>query len=77
MSDNQMTSKLTSKSQTVVPRAIRRKLGLRPGDRIRYRMRGRQVMIEKVIMSDSNKDDPFIAFDEWASEADDKAYADL
>jgi antitoxin PrlF len=75
MSDDTLTSKLTSKSQAVIPRAVRRQLGLRPGDRIRYRMRGKQVFIEKA--KSGPQDDPFVAFDEWASAADDKAYADL
>jgi AbrB family looped-hinge helix DNA binding protein len=30
-----ITSKLTSKAQTVVPRIIRERLGLRPGDTLR------------------------------------------
>jgi len=76
MLDHQLISKLTSKSQAVVPSAVRKQLGLRPGDRIRYRMQGKQVMIEKVTLS-GPKDDPFIAFDEWASAADDKAFSEL
>ena len=76
METESLTSKLTSKSQAVIPRAIRRKLGIEPGDRIRYRLRGEQVVIEKVTTPNS-KDDPFIAFDEWASAADDKAFTDL
>ncbi len=76
MSEDQLISKLTSKSQTVVPRAVRRKLGLKPGDRIRYHVRGEQVMIERVALS-SASDDPFIAFGEWASEADDDAFNNL
>ena len=73
--DEQLTSKLTSKSQAVIPKAVRQKLGLRAGDRIRYRMHGKQVFIEKATKHPA--DDPFIAFDEWASAKDDKAFADL
>jgi AbrB family looped-hinge helix DNA binding protein len=73
--DDQLTSKLTSKSQAVIPQAVRHKLGLRPGDRIRYRMHGKRVFIEKV--TKHLVEDPFIAFDEWASAEDDKAFADL
>ena len=69
-----LTSKLTSKSQAVVPQAVRRKLGLHPGDTIRYRLRGDHVTIEKVA---TTVDDPFIAFAEWGSAADDEAFADL
>jgi antitoxin PrlF len=77
MTDDQLISKLTSKSQTVVPQAVRKQLGLKPGDRIRYRVKGKRALIEKVNLSSTSKDDPFIAFDEWASEADDRAYRDL
>jgi len=73
--DDQLTSKLTSKSQVVIPKAVRHKLDLRPGDRIRYRMHGKQVVIEKVTKQPI--DDPFIAFDEWASAQDEAAFADL
>ena len=76
MSEADLISKLTSKSQTVVPRDVRKQLGLKPGDRIRYRMRGRNVTIEKVSLSPF-EGDPFGAFDEWTSAADEKAYADL
>jgi len=73
--DNQLTSKLTSKSQAVIPQAVRQKLDLRPGDRIRYRMLGKQVILEKVTKHPT--DDPFIAFDEWASAEDDEAFSGL
>lgn len=69
-------SKLTSKSQTVIPMAIRKRLNLKPGDMIRYRLRGNKVEIEKLVM-DEEQDDPFAAFTEWASAADEEAYKDL
>lgn len=69
-------SKLTAKSQTVIPVAVRRKLGLKPGDMIRYRIRGNKAEIEKIVLSEYH-DDPFIAFTEWSSAADEKAYKDL
>lgn len=69
------TSRLTSKSQTTVPRAVRTALGLRPGDEITYRIDDGKVILTKV--SRSYVDDPFKSFDEWDSEADRKAYADL
>lgn len=71
-----MLSKLTSKSQIVVPKAVRQQLGLKPGDRVRYRVRRDGVMLEKVSAA-AFEGDPFVVFDEWASEADDKAFADL
>lgn len=67
-------SKLSSKSQTVLPRAVRDHLKLGPGDKVRYVITDKAVMIEK---DDDLIDDPFITFTEWASPEDDAAYADL
>lgn len=67
-------SRLTSKSQTVIPRAIREKLDIGPGDELRYVETAEGIVIEKAHVM---RDDPFATFIEWASEADDKAYADL
>ncbi len=68
-------SRVSVKSQTVLPRAVREKLGIRPGDTIRYRMTDKGVLIEKSLADEA--DDPFAAFSEWAGAADEKAYGDL
>ncbi|MGQ0486375.1 MAG: AbrB/MazE/SpoVT family DNA-binding domain-containing protein [Hyphomicrobiales bacterium] len=68
-------SKITAKSQTVIPREIRERLGLRPGDRVRYSMTAKGVMIEKA--GRPAEDDPFAVFSEWSGEADEKAYGKL
>jgi len=62
------------KSQTVLPREVRERLGIGPGDRLRYLFDEDGIRIEK---ETQREDDPFIAFTEWASEADDEAYGDL
>jgi len=67
-------SKLTTKAQTVIPREVRAKLGIKPGDRLRYRMTGKNVVIEK---AESESDDPFATFTEWSSEADERAFKSL
>jgi antitoxin PrlF len=67
-------SKLSSKSQTVIPKSIRDRLGLQPGDTVRFRVTNEQVTIEKVIEGD---DDPFATFSEWNSEEDERLYRDL
>jgi antitoxin PrlF len=67
-------SKLTTKAQTVIPREVRRKLGIKPGDRLRYRMTGKNVVLEK---AESESDDPFATFTEWGSEADECAFKSL
>ncbi len=68
-------SKVSVKSQTVIPREIRRRLALKPGDTLRYRLTEAGVLLEKAAMNEA--DDPFAAFSEWASEADEKAYGGL
>jgi antitoxin PrlF len=68
-------SRVSVKSQTVIPRAVRERLGLQAGDRLRYRLTEDGVLIDKAPASEA--DDPFAAFAEWSSEADEKAYAGL
>lgn len=70
-----LTSKLTSKSQTTIPQPVRMALGLRPGDEIAYRIDDGQVILIKA--RTVRGDDPFKTFEEWDSEADRQAYADL
>jgi antitoxin PrlF len=69
------TSKLSSKAQTVFPREIRERLDLHPGDRVRYVMRGDDIVIQKVLPG--VEEDPFATFTEWSSAEDDEAFADL
>lgn len=68
-------SKLSVKSQTVLPREVRERLQIKPGDRLRYLIDDKGVRIDRV--SGRDDDDPFATFTEWTSEADDEAYADL
>jgi len=68
-------SKVSVKSQTVLPREVRERLRIGPGDRLRYVLEPDGVRIEK----DAQRidDDPFVTFTEWSSEADEEAYGDL
>ena len=69
-----ITSKLTSKAQTTIPQAVRTALRLREGDELAYEIdQGRVVLMKAKVPVD----DPFATFDEWDSEADRAAYADL
>lgn len=68
------TSRLTSKSQTVVPRAIRDRLGLKPGDTLRYKITPAGIVIEK---RPDQEDDPFAEFSEWGMAEDEAAFKDL
>jgi antitoxin PrlF len=66
-------SKISVKHQTVIPMEIRQRLGLKPGDRLRYRVTRAGVVIDRAEAAD----DPFASFAEWESEADERAYGDL
>ena len=70
-----ITSKLTSKGQTTIPAPVRTALRLKPGDQLVYSVEGDRVLLTR---SDRGPvDDPFATFEEWSSEADRQAYADL
>lgn len=68
-------SKVSTKSQTVIPNEIRSRLGLKPGDTLRYRVTDAGILLDKA--SELEGDDPFATFSEWTSEADEKAYSGL
>ena len=69
-----ITSKLTSKAQTTIPRSVRRALGLNPGDQIVYEISDGRVIMTR---AKASGDDPFLAFTEWQGEADSEAYGGL
>jgi antitoxin PrlF len=72
---NAYFSKITSKSQTVIPREVRRQLGLKPGDIVGYAMTKDGVVLRKA--NAKTMDDPFAAFKEWSSADDEEAFKDL
>ena len=72
---NAPVSRITSKAQTVIPKAVRERLKLKPGDLLRYVFDGKRVVIEKA--NTSAEDDPFASFSEWSSKADERAYKSL
>ncbi len=69
-------SKLTSKAQTTIPQPVRAALHLKPGDELVYEIVDQRVILTKAKRG-GQTDDPFRTFDEWGSEADEKAYAKL
>jgi antitoxin PrlF len=72
---NAVFSKLTSKSQTVIPKEVRALLHLKPGDRLRFVMTENGILVDKA--STAAEEDPFAVFTEWNSAADEKAYGNL
>ncbi len=69
--------RITAKSQTTIPRAVRLALGLKPGDNIAYDIEGDIARLRRVVAKD---DDSFVnnfsTFSEWADELD-SVYDDL
>lgn len=49
----QVSSKLTAKAQTTIPREVRDKLALRPGDTIVYEIEGDTVRLRKLAPMDA------------------------
>ncbi len=69
-----ISSTLSQKAQTTIPKAVRAALDLREGDEIGYVIEGSRVIMMRV--SDL-RDDPFSTFGEWAGQADTEAYGGL
>ncbi len=70
-----ITSRLTSKAQTTIPRSVREALDLKEGDRLAYEIQDGAVLLRRV--ETEVLDDPFATFTEWDGEIDRKAYAGL
>jgi len=68
-------SKVSVKSQTVIPREVRELLRLKPGDTLRYRLTDEGILLDKAPANEA--DDPFAGFSEWSGGADEKAYGGL
>jgi bifunctional DNA-binding transcriptional regulator/antitoxin component of YhaV-PrlF toxin-antitoxin module len=68
-------SKLSAQHRTVLPRAVRERLRVSPGDRLRYLVDDRGVRVEKA--AGALDDDPFAAFSEWSSEVDEETFRAL
>jgi AbrB family looped-hinge helix DNA binding protein len=68
-------SKLSAGGRITLPRAVRERLKISPGDRLRFLVDYRGVRIEKRV--GGRVDEPFATFLEWSSETDEEAFADL
>ncbi len=67
-------SQLSVKSQSVLPAEALERLGVGPGDRLRYALPPESVRLEK---APNSVDDSFVSFSEWAGAIDEEDYADL
>jgi antitoxin PrlF len=70
-----VTSRLTKKSRTTIPIAVRTALRVEEGDELGYRIESGYVIMTKI--KKNMTADPFATFHEWSSEADRLGYADL
>ena len=71
-----ITSRLSAKGQTTIPRPIRAALHLKESDELVYQIHGNRVILSKA-RQNKVADDPFRVFGEWDLQADNKAYANL
>jgi AbrB family looped-hinge helix DNA binding protein len=73
-----ITSKLTAKAQTTIPRAVRRHLGVAEGDLLGFVVEGERVVLCKPLLRGpvSPAAAPLV-MSEWESEADKRAFQGL
>ncbi len=69
-----LTSRVTSRGRTTVPREVRKALGLEAGDMLVYDLRDDRVLLR---LASQSFHEPFATFDTWAGDEDARAYADL
>ncbi len=75
---NKLLSKVTSKGQTTIPVSVRRRLGLKSGDLVEFKVGKGGVTLAKADRLDA----AFLklaqeAFSDWNSKEDDEAFRDL
>jgi antitoxin PrlF len=73
-----LASKVTEKYQATIPSEIRSFLHLEKGDRIKFKIEGDKVMVQKLLYTDYEYLDSLSkSLPEWLSPEDDEAYYDL
>jgi len=63
-------SRISSKAQTTIPRAVREALGVKGGDVLAYEIEGDRVVLKRARPSLDPFENPFATFTEWADELD-------
>jgi len=73
-----MHSRLTSKSQTTIPKGVRDRLRLKPGDAVKYEIEGDRVILTKAAAIDlAHLARLEKTLSEWDTPEDAAAYDDL
>ncbi|HEV2867155.1 MAG TPA: type II toxin-antitoxin system PrlF family antitoxin [Allosphingosinicella sp.] len=62
-----IVGRITAKAQTTIPRAVRKALGIHPGDEIAYEIDGDRAVIRRL---GDPFERPFATFTEWSDELD-------
>lgn len=71
-------SKISSKGQVTLPKAVRTAMGAEPGDTVLYEVDGRTIRLRRADPFDLEFHEALAAtLDEWGSEADEEAFRDL
>jgi AbrB family looped-hinge helix DNA binding protein len=71
-------SKLSAKGQVTIPKEVREKLGIEPGDWIAYELENGTVTLRRVEPFDAEFHAALTeTLDEWNSKEDDEAFRDL
>lgn len=71
-----IVSRISSKAQTTIPRAVRAALALHEGDDLAWEIEGNHVVIRRATQAKHPLDNPFATFGEWEDELD-SAYDNL
>ena len=75
---NKMLGKITTKGQATIPASVRKKLGLKPGDFVEFKLTKNAVTLTKADRLDA----AFLklaeeTFADWNSKEDEEAFRDL
>lgn len=65
-------ARVSAKAQVVIPKRVRERLGIAPGDLLLFEVREGELIVRRAPKPVA--DDPFAVFDEWAGAADAEAY---
>lgn len=72
------TSRLSSKGQVTIPKPVRERLELQPGDLVAYDLERDEIVLRKVEPFDADFHAALEStLSEWASPEDDEAFGDL
>lgn len=67
-------ARLSTGARVVIPKAIRDRMGIGPGDTILFEVRDGEGVVRRVPLAVGN---PFALFTEWSGPADAEAYEDF